>query len=74
MAHVYDAPPPPSSVLAEVPPDLDAVLLRCLSKDPNDRFPDAAQSRPALANAVAPGSWSDADAEAWWRVHPVPGA
>ena len=36
-----DPPPPPSSVNARVPPELDAIVMRMLSKRPADRFPSA---------------------------------
>ncbi|HTY36027.1 MAG TPA: protein kinase [Bacteroidota bacterium] len=34
---------PPSSVRAEIPPDLDAIVLGCLEKDPNERSQSAKQ-------------------------------
>ena len=49
MAHVNQAPAPPSSVQAKVPQALDAVVLRALAKDPADRYPSAA----AFADAIA---------------------
>ena len=49
MAHVNQAPAPPSSVQAKVPQSLDAVVLRALAKDPADRYPSAA----AFADAIA---------------------
>ena len=38
---VNDATPPPSSRRPEVPPELDAVVLRLLAKEPADRFQSA---------------------------------
>jgi serine/threonine-protein kinase len=49
MAHVNQAPAPPSSVQAKVPQPLDAVVLKALAKDPADRYPSAA----AFADAIA---------------------
>ena len=49
MAHVNQAPAPPSSVQAKVPQSLDAVVLKALAKDPADRYPSAA----AFADAIA---------------------
>jgi TolB-like protein/predicted Ser/Thr protein kinase len=34
------APPNPSSLRAEIPPGLEEVVLKCLRKKPEDRFPD----------------------------------
>jgi serine/threonine-protein kinase len=35
-------PPPPSRVHPAVPPELDAVVLKCMEKDPGQRYPGAA--------------------------------
>ncbi len=43
-------PPPPSKIRPEIPPDLDAAIMRCLEHDPANRWPDVAQ----LARAIAP--------------------
>lgn len=40
-AHVYEPPPPPSSV-AHVSPPMEAVILRALAKHPEDRHPTGA--------------------------------
>ncbi len=34
-------PPPPSTIQARVPPELDHLVARCLAKDPNERWQDA---------------------------------
>ena len=49
MAHVNQAPAPPSSVQAKVPQSLDAVVLKALAKDPADRYSSAAAFADALA-------------------------
>jgi serine/threonine protein kinase len=36
-----DDPVPPSQVLREVPSDLESICLKCLEKDPSDRYPSA---------------------------------
>ncbi len=38
VRHVYDAPTPPSQLNPNVPPELENVILRALSKDPRHRF------------------------------------
>jgi serine/threonine-protein kinase len=45
-----DAPTPLIELRPELPPELCAVVMRCLRKRPEDRFPDVS----ALANALAP--------------------
>jgi eukaryotic-like serine/threonine-protein kinase len=49
-------PAPPSSLRPEVPPSLDAVVLRCLSRVAADRYADAGALADALAAAMAPRS------------------
>jgi serine/threonine protein kinase len=46
--HVHEQAPPPSSV-GEVPADLEAIVLRCLEKDPAARFQSATELEHALA-------------------------
>lgn len=50
-------PDPPSRHNPHVPPDIDAVVLKCLAKDPADRYEDYAALRDALVSeAPAPPS------------------
>ena len=58
LKQVGEAPVPPSVVNPQVPPALEAVVLRALEKDPADRFGDADAFIAALADAaagIAPG-------------------
>jgi serine/threonine-protein kinase len=52
----FEPPPPPSSIRRDVPPKLEAAILRCLEKDASKRFPDVAR----LAAAIAPFGPPDA--------------
>jgi serine/threonine-protein kinase len=47
-----DTPAPPSSIREGLPLALDAVVMRCLEKDPARRFADAGQLAAALAPFV----------------------
>lgn len=46
------APVPPSQRLAGLPPDFEALLLRCLSREPDERPHDAFAVHDALADIV----------------------
>jgi len=67
-AQVLQAPcPPPSEFAPEIPAALDAVILRCLEKEPQARFSSALELREALdaceprAAAAAPENASEID-------------
>jgi serine/threonine-protein kinase len=46
--------PPPSSVNPAVPPELDAVILRALAREPEDRYAWASELRDALRPLARP--------------------
>ena len=52
MAHVDEAARAPSELVPGLDPELDAIVLRTLAKDPADRFVDGRE----LAEALGPGS------------------
>jgi serine/threonine-protein kinase len=57
-AHVEDAPPVPSTLRPDVPPELDEIILWALEKNPRSRPPSAEAMREALAQlrlALGPG-------------------
>ena len=67
IAHARDPVVPPSTRRAGLPGDLDAVILRCLAKDPADRFADAGALDAALARCGCAAEWDRARARRWWR-------
>jgi serine/threonine-protein kinase len=58
---------PPSKLNADVPGDLERVVLRCLAKKATDRFPDAASLGQALAACQCASDWTNEAAATWWR-------
>jgi serine/threonine protein kinase len=50
-AHIQHAPPPPRQVHSGISPNLEAVILRAMAKDPAARFQNAAEFREALEQA-----------------------
>jgi serine/threonine-protein kinase len=67
IAHARDEVVPPSQLQPGVPADLERVVLRCLAKRPEDRFPDVDSLEQALAGCAAADRWTQADAARWWR-------
>ena len=54
--HLSDAPEPPSKFTPlEVPAGLDAVILKGLAKNPDERYQSAAEFAQALASVLRPG-------------------
>jgi serine/threonine-protein kinase len=47
---------PPSSIVPEIPPALDAIVLRALEKDPEKRFASAKEMATELQKAAPPAS------------------
>jgi eukaryotic-like serine/threonine-protein kinase len=48
MRHIQDMPEPPSRINQMIPRDLERIIMRCLEKDPRDRYPNG----DALAYAL----------------------
>ena len=67
IAHARDPVVPPSRVRPGIPEDLERVVLRCLAKDPAERFPDAESLERALGECACAGDWDQERAARWWR-------
>jgi eukaryotic-like serine/threonine-protein kinase len=68
-AHAYEALAPAPEFKEGVPADLQAVILRCLEKNPDRRYQEAAGLEKALAACTCSAEWNTETAEAWWREH-----
>jgi len=67
MKHVQATPEPPSARRRlPISGDLEALLLRCLSKAPSDRPADAGMLLRELENCRFDGRWTPDDAAEWW--------
>jgi serine/threonine-protein kinase len=66
LAHLSEPPVPPDQLRPELPGDLQAVVLRCLEKDPARRFGDVRAMERALAGCQAAGQWTEERAAEWW--------
>ncbi|RRD45928.1 Stk1 family PASTA domain-containing Ser/Thr kinase [Tessaracoccus sp. OH4464_COT-324] len=50
--HVREMPVPPSQRDPEITPDMDAIVLRALAKDPRDRYQDASEMREDIIRVL----------------------
>jgi serine/threonine-protein kinase len=69
MLHAHGVEPfaPGPEFREAVPSDLQRVIARCLEKDPDRRYPDAAALDRALAVCQGIGEWTGEMAAAWWQ-------
>ena len=69
-SHLHDTPVPPS-IRAGLPvaSDLEAIILSCLAKTPDERPDDAAALRESLLACRDAGAWSQQQAREWWQAH-----
>ncbi|MCC6272288.1 MAG: serine/threonine protein kinase [Deltaproteobacteria bacterium] len=66
--HLVKPAAPPSKVAGDgIPPEMDELILRCLSKDPADRFQDIEEFNEALEKVRCDSPWDFKVAKAWWR-------
>jgi hypothetical protein len=68
IAHARDPVVPPSRVRPGIPEDLERVVLRCLAKDPAERFPDTDRLERALSDCGCAREWDVTQAARWWRA------
>jgi serine/threonine-protein kinase len=59
----------PRDVRPGVPMDVEGVVLRCLSRQPDERFRDIGSLDAALSGCDDAAGWSQPEAEAWWQEH-----
>jgi DNA-binding NtrC family response regulator len=71
LRHHLHTPAPSASMFSEepVPPDLDALVHECLSKEPGLRPPSADVLWERLDALPVPGRWDRRRAREWWQLH-----
>jgi len=67
VAHAKDEVVPPSSLRPEIPLDLEEIVIRCLAKDPADRFADVTALKQALMACESAGRWTEEQSASWWQ-------
>ena len=72
IAHISKQPVPLIERNASVPEDLSAVVMRCLQKDPQDRFQDTESLQEAFGECRDAGNWTRSHARSWWENYGCP--
>jgi serine/threonine-protein kinase len=68
--HVKTVPARPSEVCeVPIPVELDDVVMKCLEKEPDDRFQSISELEDALRAVPDPNPWTRGRAAKWWELH-----
>ena len=70
LQHANTPPPPPSTMSEElIPPEMDAIVLECLAKDPSQRPASADTLSEHLSRVPLRTEWTSHRARVWWEMH-----
>ena len=71
LLHHVETPPVPPSQMSElpIPKEFDTILMKCLEKNPANRFSSALELDAQLADVPPVGRWTQEKARAWWHMH-----
>lgn len=70
--HMEERPLAPSEKLGQpLNPEMEALVLKLLAKDPGSRPPSARAVEELLDEVIEPmiGRWTDEEGDAWWRAN-----
>jgi len=69
IAHSTQPPPKFQDVGVTVSPELERIILKCLQKDPDDRFQSPDEMLKALNFLPVEKRWNWDQAEHWWQTN-----
>ena len=72
VAHASEQPKPPRELNPDIPEELEDIILRCLEKQPEDRFQDVKSLKEALLDVPVDIEWTAEDAADWWNNYGCP--
>ncbi len=72
IAHASESPVPPREWNPTLPIELEEIILRCLEKQPEDRFQSVDELRDQLEQVPLSEPWSSLQASEWWNCNGCP--
>lgn len=69
VAHATESVPDFADVGVDVPEELAAIIMKCLAKQPEDRFENPRELLTALEACDCGDQWTWQDAEGWWETN-----
>ena len=72
IAHASEQVPSLQTNGNDFPEDLEAIVMQCLEKNPEDRFQSVICLVNALTKTTASGVWTSEDAAGWWECSGCP--
>ena len=72
MAHAHDVPTAPREFNRDIPSAFAQVIMKCLEKDPANRFANVRLLQQALVESEASDAWDIDKATNWWNQHGCP--
>jgi|GEM_PF-6141232 len=69
LADIVTSQPQPFSTELGVPAQLEAIVFRCLSKIPSERYANMATLQVELDHVVLERPWTHLEASHWWETH-----
>jgi eukaryotic-like serine/threonine-protein kinase len=68
-AHLSETVVPPRELNSNVSSELEAIVLRCLEKEPERRFQDVSAVEETLILCAGSDAWTAQQASDWWATH-----
>jgi serine/threonine-protein kinase len=66
FAHANESPQPLSELRPDIPVDVEAIIMQCLAKNPDERFQTAEELEAALSATACSTAWTQQRAHECW--------
>ena len=68
FAHANETPLPLRELRPDIPADVEAIVMRCLARDPDKRFQTAEELEAALQATACSTAWTQQQARESWHI------